>query len=87
VKLIGLHLKPEYLAFSFVLVAAAFLYFPGLSGPLLFDDYNSLKPLGNWGVIDSVEKLSLFFILGPYGSYRPASHFIHLFSEQQYVAS
>jgi hypothetical protein len=76
VKLIGLNLKPEYLAFSFVLAATALLYFPGLSGPLLFDDYNSLKPLGNWGVIDSVEKLSLFLssgLTGPTG--RPVTLF------------
>ncbi|MCR6651652.1 MAG: hypothetical protein NVV73_09240 [Cellvibrionaceae bacterium] len=75
-KLKGLHLKSEDIAFFFVLAAAVLLYFPGLSGPLLFDDYNSLKPLGNWGVIDSIEKLSLFLssgLTGPTG--RPVTLF------------
>lgn len=75
-KLKGIHIKLEYIAFSLVLAVAVFLYFPGLSGPLLFDDYNSLKPLGNWGVIDSFEKLRLFLssgLTGPTG--RPVTLF------------
>lgn len=49
------------------LAACVFLglmYAPGLSGPFIFDDYGTLRPLGNWGVIDNFEKLKLYVFSG-----------------------
>lgn len=46
-----------------LLVVAAAVYWPGLSGPFLFDDYPNLKPLGQNGGISDWDTF-LAFVLG-----------------------
>lgn len=40
--------KRQYLFLAGALITAACLYWPGLSGPLLFDDQSNLAPLHHW---------------------------------------
>jgi len=60
--------------FIFILLLTAVVYWAGLKGNFLFDDYPNLKDLGTYGVIDSWEKVRNFVsngFAGPTG--RPIS--------------
>lgn len=60
--------------FVFILLLTAVVYWAGLKGDFLFDDYPNLKDLGTYGVIDSWEKVRNFVsngFAGPTG--RPIS--------------
>lgn len=60
--------------FYLILLITLFVYWSGLKGNFLFDDYPNLKDLGTYGVIDSWEKVRNFIsngFSGPTG--RPIS--------------
>jgi len=60
--------------FFFILVLTVFVYWAGLQGNFLFDDYPNLQDLGTYGVIDSWDKVRNFIsngFSGPTG--RPIS--------------
>lgn len=57
-----------------VLIICILIYCAGLNGDFLFDDYPNLEPLGNYGVINSFDKVRAFVgsgFAGPTG--RPVS--------------
>jgi tetratricopeptide (TPR) repeat protein len=66
--------RGPFLALIAALGLAALIYWPGLSGPFLFDDYPNLEGLGRRGPIESFELLRLYLkggFAGPTG--RPLS--------------
>lgn len=80
--------KFECVAVGLILSVALLLYLPGLSGPFLLDDYNTLKPLGSWVAIDTFEKLKLFLasgFTGPTG--RPVSLFTFYLNSNTWPAA
>lgn len=51
------------LSLGLLLAVAIYIYWPGLSGPLLLDDYANLIPLGDNGGVDNLQNF-LSFVLG-----------------------
>lgn len=43
---------------------AIFVYWPGLNGPFLFDDFPNLEPLGAYNAVDNFESFKLFVLNG-----------------------
>jgi len=50
-----------------LLMAAVLVYYPGLSGPFLLDDFGSIKPLGDHGGVTDWESFKLFVFGGNAG--------------------
>lgn len=62
------------LSLYIVLLLCILIYSTGLKGNFLFDDYPNLEPLGNYGIVDSLDKIKNFIssgFAGPTG--RPIS--------------
>ncbi|HEY0891960.1 MAG TPA: hypothetical protein VGE32_02815 [Cellvibrio sp.] len=60
--------------FVIVLASTALVYFPGLKGGFIFDDYPNLEALGDFGAVDDIESFKRFVFggfSGPLG--RPLS--------------
>ncbi len=55
------------LAFVVVQLVTLRVYWPGLTGPFLLDDYANLASLSDFGVIDDIQKLLLFLADGQAG--------------------
>jgi len=78
-----------FLIFPIILVplAVAVLYYPGLTGTFLLDDFHTLEPLGNFGSINTLDKL-LFYIFsgntGPTG--RPVALLTFAINSQTWPA-
>lgn len=75
------------IAWIFLLITAWCVYFPGLSGPFLFDDYPNLSSLGlNGGVVDWYTFQSFVFggFSGPTG--RPISLLTFVFNSTDWPA-
>lgn len=53
-----------FLAFGVLLVVAWLAYWPGRTGPFLFDDFSNLAPLGDFGRIDTWWKVVAFLTSG-----------------------
>ncbi len=54
-------------AFVLLIALAGFivwLYWPGLNGPFLFDDFPNLEPLGAYNAVDDFESFKLFVLNG-----------------------
>ena len=74
--------------FFFILVLTVFVYWAGLQGNFLFDDYPNLQDLGTYGVIDSWDKVRNFIsngFSGPTG--RPISLLSFLIDANTWPAS
>ncbi|MDH0970470.1 tetratricopeptide repeat protein [Acinetobacter johnsonii] len=74
--------------FFFILVLTVFVYWTGLQGNFLFDDYPNLQDLGTYGVIDSWDKVRNFIsngFSGPTG--RPISLLSFLIDANTWPAS
>lgn len=74
--------------FFFILVLTVFVYWTGLQGDFLFDDYPNLQDLGTYGVIDSWDKVRNFIsngFSGPTG--RPISLLSFLIDANTWPAS
>ena len=54
-------------AWAAVFAAAIFAYMPGLAGPFLFDDFGSIKALGDYGGVRDWESFILFVFGGNAG--------------------
>ena len=50
-----------------VMVCAILAYMPGLAGPFLFDDFGSIKPLGDFGGVTDWESFKVFVFGGHAG--------------------
>lgn len=74
--------------FFFILVLTVFVYWTGLQGNFLFDDYPNLQDLGTYGVIDSWDKVRNFISNGfSYPTGRPISLLSFLIDANTWPAS
>lgn len=70
-----------------LLILCALVYWPGLRGDFLFDDWSNLPLLGMYGAIDNVESLVLYLLSGFSGpTGRPLSHLSFLLDARDWPA-
>ncbi len=68
-----------------LIAAAVFVYWPGVTGPLLFDDYINLSPLGNDGGVSNWSNFKGFVFGNPSGpTGRPVSMLTFLIDAQNW---
>ena len=75
-------------SFIFILAGSLFVYWPGLSGIFLVDDYPNLAPLGNNGGVTNLDTFLAFVFgndSGPTG--RPVSMLSFLLNDQHWPSS
>lgn len=76
------------LGLAAVLALCVLVYWPGLQGGFLFDDWSNLPLLGMYGAIDSLENLVLYLLSGFSGpTGRPLSHLSFLLDARDWPAS
>lgn len=60
----GMSIKKSLGSIIFLVGMTFIVYFIGLTGDFIFDDYPNLEPLGHYGTIDSWEKFNNFILSG-----------------------
>ncbi|WLQ14628.1 tetratricopeptide repeat protein [Hahella aquimaris] len=75
------------LALCFILVVVSVVYWRGLSGPFIFDDYPNLSPMNNYGGITSFDNLLRFLFETQGSSGRFISLLTFVVNDQAWPAS
>lgn len=70
-----------------LLALSGLVYYPGLTGPFLFDDFGTLSDIGNFGGVDSLKTIALFLAGNDTGSGgRPLALLSFLMNSTQWPA-